>query len=220
LLGYTSVVGLLRRRAVRIDDASRPAPASRRSGHTPAAGSSGVRGCLSPMPNARGSNDNSPQMSGGVARRGGIRHRRVLGRPLGDAHGAGHELHRDRSPHHGGCRCGAGLYVLGGLALNKVVAKIASKWAKPSGFTAIQARDIHLYIKDLPAQKVYGIGAQRRRSLRSSAYAPRSTLRAKTRTGSSRTLLNLMCTYGRSSTADLPSTWNWSRRPPTPRFRK
>src|SRR5712691_11040004 len=34
-----------------------------------------------------------------------------------------------------------------GLAPNKVVAKIASKWQKPSGFTAIQARDLHLFLK-------------------------------------------------------------------------
>lgn len=47
-----------------------------------------------------------------------------------------------------------------GLAPNKVVAKLASKWAKPSGFTAIQARDIHLYIKDLPVEKVWGVGPQ------------------------------------------------------------
>ncbi len=47
-----------------------------------------------------------------------------------------------------------------GLAPCKVVAKIASKWKKPSGLTAIQARDIHLYIKDLPVEKVWGIGPQ------------------------------------------------------------
>jgi DNA polymerase-4/DNA polymerase V len=47
-----------------------------------------------------------------------------------------------------------------GLAPNKVVAKIASKWQKPSGFTAIQARDLHLFLRDLPVEKVWGIGAQ------------------------------------------------------------
>src|ERR1043166_2131331 len=47
-----------------------------------------------------------------------------------------------------------------GLAPNKVVAKIASKWQKPSGFTAIQARDLHVYLRDLPVEKVWGIGAQ------------------------------------------------------------
>src|SRR5438874_5528884 len=47
-----------------------------------------------------------------------------------------------------------------GLAPNKVIAKLASKWKKPSGLTAIQARDIHLYLKDLPVEKVWGIGPQ------------------------------------------------------------
>jgi DNA polymerase IV len=41
-----------------------------------------------------------------------------------------------------------------GLAPNKVVAKIASKWQKPSGFTAIPGRDIHLFLKAIPAGKV------------------------------------------------------------------
>ncbi len=47
-----------------------------------------------------------------------------------------------------------------GLGPNKVVAKIASKWQKPSGLTAIQARDLHVYLKALPIEKVWGIGPQ------------------------------------------------------------
>jgi len=46
-----------------------------------------------------------------------------------------------------------------GLAPNKVVAKIASKWQKPSGLTAIPGHDIHLFLKDLPLGKVWGIGS-------------------------------------------------------------
>ena len=44
-----------------------------------------------------------------------------------------------------------------GLAPNKVLAKIASKWKKPSGLTAIPGQDIHLFLKDLPGfcRKVY-----------------------------------------------------------------
>jgi DNA polymerase-4/DNA polymerase V len=45
-----------------------------------------------------------------------------------------------------------------GLAPNKVVAKIASKWQKPSGLTVIPGRDIHLFLKDIPVGKVWGIG--------------------------------------------------------------
>ena len=47
-----------------------------------------------------------------------------------------------------------------GLAPNKVLAKIASKWKKPSGLTAIPGRDIHLFLTDLPVNKVWGIGAK------------------------------------------------------------
>jgi nucleotidyltransferase/DNA polymerase involved in DNA repair len=44
------------------------------------------------------------------------------------------------------------------LLVNKVVAKIASKWAKPSGLTAIPGRELHRYLAKLPVEKVWGIG--------------------------------------------------------------
>jgi DNA polymerase IV len=47
-----------------------------------------------------------------------------------------------------------------GLAPNKVIAKIASKWQKPSGLTEIPGHRIHLFLKDLPVGKVWGIGPQ------------------------------------------------------------
>ena len=47
-----------------------------------------------------------------------------------------------------------------GLAPNKVVAKIGSKWVKPSGLTVIPGRRIHLFLQDYPVEKVWGIGAQ------------------------------------------------------------
>jgi DNA polymerase IV len=45
-----------------------------------------------------------------------------------------------------------------GLAPNKVVAKIASKWQKPSGLTAIPGRELRHYLAKLPVEKVWGIG--------------------------------------------------------------
>jgi DNA polymerase-4/DNA polymerase V len=45
-----------------------------------------------------------------------------------------------------------------GLAPNKVVAKIASKWQKPSGLTAIPGRELHRFLAKLPVKKVWGIG--------------------------------------------------------------
>ena len=47
-----------------------------------------------------------------------------------------------------------------GLAPNKVVAKIASKWVKPLGLTAIPGRELHRYLARLPVQNVWGIGPQ------------------------------------------------------------
>ena len=45
-----------------------------------------------------------------------------------------------------------------GLAPNKVVAKIASKWQKPSGLTVIPGRELHRFLAQLPVEKVWGIG--------------------------------------------------------------
>lgn len=45
-----------------------------------------------------------------------------------------------------------------GLGPNKAIAKIASKWNKPAGFTAIPAREIHTYLKDLPIGSIWGMG--------------------------------------------------------------
>jgi DNA polymerase IV len=47
-----------------------------------------------------------------------------------------------------------------GLGPNKIIAKIGSKWKKPSGFTVIAAKKIHLYLEHLPVEKVWGIGSQ------------------------------------------------------------
>jgi len=47
-----------------------------------------------------------------------------------------------------------------GLAPTKVLAKVASKWKKPSGLTFIRGCDIDDYLKQLPIGKVWGIGPQ------------------------------------------------------------
>ncbi len=47
-----------------------------------------------------------------------------------------------------------------GLGPNKIIAKIGSKWKKPAGLTVIPARKIHLYLENLPVDKVWGIGTQ------------------------------------------------------------
>jgi len=52
-----------------------------------------------------------------------------------------------------------GLTVSVGLSISKVLAKIGSRHNKPHGLTIIPGRDIHMYLKDLPLDKVWGIGS-------------------------------------------------------------
>lgn len=47
-----------------------------------------------------------------------------------------------------------------GLAPTKVLAKLGSKWKKPSGLTIIPGKDIHIYLDKLNIDKVWGIGPQ------------------------------------------------------------
>ena len=52
-----------------------------------------------------------------------------------------------------------------GVAPNKVIAKVASKWKKPAGLTIIPGRDIHRYLNQLLVEKIWGIGHQTRSML-------------------------------------------------------
>ncbi len=45
-----------------------------------------------------------------------------------------------------------------GLAPTKVLAKAASKWKKPNGLTVIPGYNAHLYLAELPLEKIWGIG--------------------------------------------------------------
>ncbi|MCK9273961.1 MAG: DNA polymerase IV [Syntrophales bacterium] len=51
-----------------------------------------------------------------------------------------------------------GIGVTVGLSITKVLAKIASKYKKPDGFTVIDGRSIPSYLADLPVEAVWGIG--------------------------------------------------------------
>ena len=51
-----------------------------------------------------------------------------------------------------------GITVSVGLSITKVLAKVASKHLKPAGMTVIKGRDIAQYLRDLPVEKVWGIG--------------------------------------------------------------
>ena len=52
-----------------------------------------------------------------------------------------------------------GFTVSVGLSISKVLAKIGSKHNKPHGLTVIPGRDIHMYLRNLPLEKVWGIGS-------------------------------------------------------------
>ena len=45
-----------------------------------------------------------------------------------------------------------------GLSLTKVLAKVGSKYQKPDGLTIIPGRSIAYFLKDLPVDKIWGIG--------------------------------------------------------------
>jgi len=51
-----------------------------------------------------------------------------------------------------------GLSVSAGISLTKVLAKVGSKYRKPSGLTIIAGRSIARYLENLPVGKVWGIG--------------------------------------------------------------
>ena len=68
-----------------------------------------------------------------------------------------------------------------GLAPNKVVAKIASKWAKPSGLTTISGRELHRYLAKLSVEHIWGIGHQTTALLQKTRRADRAAIRAAVR---------------------------------------
>lgn len=45
-----------------------------------------------------------------------------------------------------------------GLGPNKVLAKVGSKWKKPNGLTIIPIREAHVFLSQLPIEKIWGIG--------------------------------------------------------------
>lgn len=45
-----------------------------------------------------------------------------------------------------------------GVAPNKFLAKIASDWKKPNGQFVVRPQDVELFVKDLPVEKIFGVG--------------------------------------------------------------
>jgi DNA polymerase-4 len=51
-----------------------------------------------------------------------------------------------------------GLTASAGVAPNKFLAKVASEWNKPNGLFVIAPRDVEAFVKDLPIEKLWGVG--------------------------------------------------------------
>lgn len=51
-----------------------------------------------------------------------------------------------------------GITVSAGVAPNKFLAKIASDWRKPDGLFVITPEDIPAFVRDLPVEKLFGVG--------------------------------------------------------------
>jgi DNA polymerase-4 len=45
-----------------------------------------------------------------------------------------------------------------GIAPNKFLAKIASDWKKPNGQFVVTPKDVEAFVKDLPVEKIFGVG--------------------------------------------------------------
>jgi len=68
-----------------------------------------------------------------------------------------------------------------GLGVNKVTAKIASKWRKPAGFTSIGVGDIPTFLSQLSVGKIWGIGSATTARLRQLGITTALDLHARDR---------------------------------------
>lgn len=61
------------------------------------------------------------------------------------------------------------------------IAKIGSQHKKSSGLTTIRGRDIHLFLGNMPIEKVWGTGPNTSAYLKNSASSRRSIMRGRMR---------------------------------------
>lgn len=74
----------------------------------------------------------------------------------GNSHGSGYITLAEKIKHD--LDTELGFTFSAGLAPSKVLAKVGSKWKKPSGLTAISTRDRWRFLDKYPVEKVWGIG--------------------------------------------------------------
>ena len=51
-----------------------------------------------------------------------------------------------------------GITVSAGVAPNKFLAKIASDWEKPDGLFVVRPEDVDVFVRELPVEKLFGVG--------------------------------------------------------------
>lgn len=51
-----------------------------------------------------------------------------------------------------------GITISAGVAPNKFLAKVASDWEKPDGLTVIRPDQVDAFVKNLPVEKIFGVG--------------------------------------------------------------
>jgi DNA polymerase IV (archaeal DinB-like DNA polymerase) len=66
-----------------------------------------------------------------------------------------------------------------GIAPNKVVAKLASDFRKPDGLTLVLPTDLSQFMRDMPVEKLYGVGPKSARILKEAGVATIGDLAGK-----------------------------------------
>ena len=85
-----------------------------------------------------------------------------------------------------------------GLSVTKILAKLASKYKKPHGFTVVPGYKIHEFLKNIPCRRFAGSGQTRRRFLPSAALLRWEIMWQSQRVLSSNSLGKWVMNYGLS----------------------
>jgi DNA polymerase-4 len=74
-----------------------------------------------------------------------------------------------------------GITVSAGVAPNKFLAKIASDWEKPDGFTVVLPAEVDAFVAALPIERIFGVGAVTAAKLKAAGFHTCEEIRARSR---------------------------------------
>jgi DNA polymerase IV len=74
-----------------------------------------------------------------------------------------------------------GITVSAGVAPNKFLAKIASDWEKPDGFTVVLPEEVDAFVAALPIDRIFGVGAVTAAKLKAAGFHTCEAVRARSR---------------------------------------